>query len=213
MESNWTSGRVYKMSNGIMRLAYVNLLWILFSCVGLVIFGVFPATAALFAVIRKWQTEEDDIPIFNTFVQTYKKEFIKANVLGLFLTVIGYTLYFDYVYVSILQGTSQIIMSFLLVLFAIIYVTIALNIFPVFVHYDVKLLQNIKHAFYIGIANPLYTLMMVAAIVVLSLLLKYIPGLLPFFFPSIYALVLMKIGLQSFEKIVEKQEDYGVVQP
>src|SRR5690625_6922967 len=86
-------GRVFRWCEGIMRLAYVNLLWILFTILGLGIFGIFPATIALFAVTRKWVMGDRDIPVFSTFWQTFRKEFLKSTLLGWVLFVIGYMIY------------------------------------------------------------------------------------------------------------------------
>ncbi|MBS4177478.1 YesL family protein [Lederbergia citrea] len=41
-------------------LDYVNLPWISF---GLIVLGFFPATAAMFTVIRKWMMKEQ-VPVF-----------------------------------------------------------------------------------------------------------------------------------------------------
>lgn len=62
-----TVGGIYHISNWIMRLAYVNFLWILFTLAGFIVFGFFPATIATFAVVRKWIFDTTDIPIFTTF--------------------------------------------------------------------------------------------------------------------------------------------------
>ncbi|WP_084028990.1 YesL family protein [Bacillus sp. J33] len=62
-----------------MRLVYLNLLWIAFSLLGIVLFGFFPATAAMFSVVRKWIMGETDVRVFKEFWQTYRKEFWKAN--------------------------------------------------------------------------------------------------------------------------------------
>ncbi|WP_396954475.1 DUF624 domain-containing protein, partial [Niallia sp.] len=46
--------RVYHWSNAIAKLMYVNALWMGCTFLGLGIFGFFPATAAMFSVVRKW---------------------------------------------------------------------------------------------------------------------------------------------------------------
>ncbi len=74
----------YRICTWIMRMAYVNLLWVAFSLLGLGIFGFFPATAAMFVVIRKWLSSEQDIPVFKTFWNAFKTEFIKINIYTLY---------------------------------------------------------------------------------------------------------------------------------
>src|SRR5690625_7635570 len=81
--------KYYRFTVWVVRLVYVNLLWILFTVIGLGVLGIMPATAAMFAVVRKWLRGEDDFPIFTTYKDAYKEEFLKANLLGYILAIIG----------------------------------------------------------------------------------------------------------------------------
>ena len=78
---------VYSVSEWVMKFTYVNILWITFSILGLFVLGLFPATTAMFAVIRKWVLKLPDIPTFKTFTSAYKKEFLKSNVIGLMFSL------------------------------------------------------------------------------------------------------------------------------
>jgi uncharacterized membrane protein YesL len=67
-----------------MKLAYLNLLWIVFSVGGLIVFGSIPASVSLFTIVRKWLiNKETDLPIFHTFFQNYKNEFLNQISLDL----------------------------------------------------------------------------------------------------------------------------------
>ncbi len=59
----------YRFAVWVTKFAYLNLLWIAFSLLGLGLFGLFPATAAMFAVVRKWINGEKDIPVFHVFLE------------------------------------------------------------------------------------------------------------------------------------------------
>ncbi len=98
MELTGLWGAFYRVSLIISKLAYVNVLWILFSLAGLILLGVAPATVALFSVTRAWARKEWDIPVFQTFWSVYKQEFWKASVHQRFFLVsvscyIGTSLY------------------------------------------------------------------------------------------------------------------------
>lgn len=56
-----------------MKLAYVNLLWLLFTVAGLAVFGFMPATVSLFTIVRKWQMKQAEVTVWNTFISIYKK--------------------------------------------------------------------------------------------------------------------------------------------
>ncbi len=75
MQMGGIMGGFYRVSEWIMRFAYVNILWGLFTLAGLVLFGFMPATVAMFTVIRKWLMGETDIPVFKTFFASFKKRF------------------------------------------------------------------------------------------------------------------------------------------
>src|SRR5690625_6125259 len=79
---------LYKTLEWITRFAYINLLWIFFTIIGGVLLGFFPATTAMFAIIRDWLQGNNDDPLFIGFWQYYKKEFWKGNRLGAFIVLL-----------------------------------------------------------------------------------------------------------------------------
>jgi uncharacterized membrane protein YesL len=206
MRSGWLEGRIYGICEWITRLAYVNILWGLFTLVGAIFLGVAPATVALFTVVRKWILFSDnDVPIFKTFFNTYKKEFLQANKIGLFIGFVSYILYIDFLYIANIREAFQLAFSVFLFVILVFYAITLLYIFPIYVHYELRFLQYIKYSFFIGMANPLMTLTMFLSIILLTVLFIYIPGLIPFFSVSLVSVVLMWCALRGFRKIEEKQ--------
>ncbi|MFS0638775.1 YesL family protein [Mesobacillus foraminis] len=205
METNMMTGKLFWICEWIMRLAFVNILWILFTASGLIIFGIMPASVAVFAVARKWITQGTDIPIFKTFFHTFKTEWLKSNNLGLILGLSGGFLFFDLVYIRTIPGPLQSALMVLLMIAFLFYIMTCLFILPVYVHYDLKLSQYIKHAFLIGLSNMWLFLVMIAGGVLLATLFYIIPGLAPFFAIALPAVVFMLCSLQAFNKIEQKQ--------
>jgi uncharacterized membrane protein YesL len=174
-------GRINKLFEIIMRFVYLNLLWIFFSIVGLVVLGFVPATVAMFAVVRKWVTGQEDVPIFKTFWRSYRSEFFKSNLLGLFLLIVGLILYIDFRIITVLEGWDSTVMAIILTSLVLLYFMVLLYIFPVFTHYKLKTLQYFKSAFIISLSNPVLTLLMLIsgiAIVFISLIISGFPLLL-----------------------------------
>src|SRR5699024_8866338 len=87
---------LYDMGNWVAKMMYLHILWVFFSLLGLVIFGVWPATVALFAITRKWVEEDIDIPILSNFVKVYRSQFLKANMVGLLVFSLGIFLAYDF---------------------------------------------------------------------------------------------------------------------
>ncbi|WP_053363440.1 DUF624 domain-containing protein [Bacillus sp. FJAT-27251] len=183
------------------RLAYVNLLWICFSVLGLFLFGFFPATAAMFTVIRKWRLKEQ-VPIFQTFKETYRKEFTDANKVGWLLMFIGFFLYIDFFILFRLEGSIFLFLAFILIPLTFVYLSILLYIFPVFVHFQLKNIEYIKYAFIISLSYPHLTiLMLLGSFVLISIYLTF-----PMFFPLLLGSSLSTLCMYISKRVVQKLE-------
>lgn len=134
---------ILKIPEWIVKFAYINILWILFTLLGGIILGLFPATTAMFAVSRRWLLGETDIPLFKTFWNFYREDFLKSNLLGLILTMIGLALYMDYQLLYPVENAALRWLHYLFLSFTSLFLLTLLYTFPVFVHYQLKVLQMI----------------------------------------------------------------------
>jgi uncharacterized membrane protein YesL len=199
-------GGYYKFCVWAMRLAYLNLLWMVFSVAGLILFGFMPATVGMFAVVRKWNLKEDDIPIFKTFWKTFRKEFVKANVTGYILFAIGYILSIELHVLQEQESIVYLIASFGIVALLLIYFIVVLYFFPIFVHFNLKTYHYFKWPFVIGVIHPILTIFL--AILVLAVIYftyMLIPALLIFFGGSMTAYILMWGVSKTFPKYEQKK--------
>ena len=207
MEFNGLMGGLYRLCEWIMRLAYLNLLWIGFSLLGLILFGLGPATAAIYAVQRKWKLGEMDVPIFKTFWSTYKKEFLQANILAIIFMVLGYILYTDLQFIAVLNGAVQIVFYVATLILLFLYFVTLAYLFPVFVHYDLKNVgQYMKNALLIGISQFPYAILMLIGAALLYILFRFLPGLLPFFGVSLLSLIITWCAHWAFNRVHRKLE-------
>lgn len=199
---NNVSGWYIRFGEWALKLFLLNLLWFIFSVLGLLVLGIFPATAALFAVMRKLLMQSEDISIFKLFWNSYKNEFLKSNLLGFVISFIGFLLYIDYrvlqqLSVNILHQ-SLTITSFILIF---LYVLVSIYIFPIFVHFNMSTFGYIKHAFILAIARPLKTLLVIVGLAVILYVLRLVPGLIPVFGVSLFSLLIMKGASYSLPEI------------
>src|SRR5690625_197093 len=191
----------YKFSVWAMRLAYVNLLWIVFTILGLGIFGFMPATTGMFAVIRRWNMGDDEISIFATFWQSYKQEFIKVNILGILLFAIGYLLIVEFQILRMQESVLYQIVSFGVLVSLFIYTIVLTYFFPIFVHFNLKITDYLKWPFIIGIIHPILTVVLIGGMAVLYYIaLMTVPAILFFFGGSITAFIIMWGASKSFSK-------------
>jgi uncharacterized membrane protein YesL len=197
---------LYTLTEWITRFAYVNILWIGFSLLGLVVFGISPATVGMFTIIRKWIMGESDIPVFKTFWDSYKKEFLRSNGVGIVIALFAYIIFIDLNYIKL---DTFIQIPLYLIIFAIIMTL--LYIFPVYVHYNVTFFQLFKNAFFIMMVNPLSSIMMLVGFVALIFVMKFLPALLFFFGGSLSAGIIMSSCYLAFQKIEKKQKEAQAV--
>ncbi|RKL67123.1 hypothetical protein CR203_11465 [Salipaludibacillus neizhouensis] len=206
MEKNWTDTPLYVISDWLMRLAYINLLWILFTFLGGIVLGFMPATVAMFTIIRKLIVKDDQVPIFKTFTRVFKSEFLKSNILGVILGGTGYILYIDFLYLGSIEGYLHSFLSVALVLIAVCYVATVFIILPIYVQYDLKFSHYFKHAFYIALINPHIIIFMAVGVSAIYYVFNFLPGLTMFYFGSGFATLSLWCSLLAINRIERKKE-------
>ncbi|MEL3970864.1 DUF624 domain-containing protein [Rossellomorea oryzaecorticis] len=189
---------------GMLKLAYLNLLWMLFTFIGLLIFGFFPATTAMFTIVRKWLLREENLSVFPEFWRTYKKEFLRSNGYGLIFMVIGYILYYDFTFIGLNSGKLTFLVPVLL-LILIWYIITLLFFFPVYVHFDLPFFKTLKQTLLLALTSPLELIQIAAACGILYGVASLLPGTIPLFTGSVLAVAVMWIGLRAFEKVGRKK--------
>ena len=183
------------------NLVLLNILWILFSFLGLFIVGFFPATAALFAVLKQMIMEDEDIAVFKLFLKKFKSEFLMSNLIGYITLIFGVILYID---IRVLQqldsGFLQLALASATVVISFVYLLTLLYIFPIFVHFDMKLWQYPKHALILAVAKPFHTIFLLVLLALVVMLYMIIPALIFVFGMSLVAYVMTKIASYSFPR-------------
>lgn len=202
------ANKIYQLCEWILRLGYLNLLWVLFTLAGLIIFGWFPATTAAFAVARKWVNGESDTPVFRTFVSSFKIEFWKSQVLGLVFLVTGIVLY---LYVIFFDSRNSMIFTglktFTICLF-FVYVMTLVFIFPMFVHYKMSFYEYIKNTIFVSMLNPIPTIFSISGLLLTVFIMGKFPGLIPFFSISTPVLWITINTQRVFKKIEAKRLNF-----
>lgn len=192
-----------KFMNWLADMVHLQFLWIIFSLVGLIIGGVFPASYALFSCHRQIILEKS-ISKNNFFWKEYKKNFIKANLLGyssIFLVVsslihlrFSVNIQNSFVYYSILISLALLVLSTLLHQY----------IWTVSSHYDLGIIDTYKHALIFEFSYPIHTLLLILLTIAFLWSVKKWPVLLPFFSVAAYTYLFSKVSMNAFNKAEEK---------
>ncbi|MGP4040635.1 YesL family protein [Gracilibacillus sp. D59] len=189
----------------ITKVAYLNLLWIGFTLGGLILVGLFPSTAATFTIVKKWVSGNTDIPLFKTFWKAFRESIVQSNILGYITGAVGYILYLDFLFITVVESDYVMLLTIPFLFISILFILTSFYLFPVYVHYDMKVLQVIKSAFFIMILNPLPTLIMVLSMFGITYGLWYFQGLALFFSMSLIAIAVTMPAHKAFSKIQEKK--------
>ncbi|OAK71959.1 YesL family protein [Lederbergia galactosidilytica] len=205
MFENKLFNNFYQFGETVLLLLYVNALWICFTLLGLIIFGLGPSTVAMYTIFRHWAMGRDDLPVFKTFWETFKREFLKANILGVILLMIAYMLYVNWNFLELDGEWITAFSQFILLVATVIYGVMLIYIFPIYVQYENKLFVYFKNAILMALYQPFRTLYAIAA----CLTLYYIFFILPVFIflmgASLSSFVLMWITYRTFMRLEYKQ--------
>ncbi|MDQ0230100.1 YesL family protein [Metabacillus malikii] len=186
----------------MIKLVYANLLWMLFTLLGLGIFGIMPATVSLFTLIRKWITGNEEQTTFRIFWNTYRQEFIKANLFGIIFLTIGIFLRFEIIFFQ-MSSSNLLFQIFhaIMICISLLYFITLLNFFPVYVHFKLKFFQYLKFSLLIGLSQLSSTLVIIFTTTILLCIYWYISGLIPLLATSLLALNIMWFSHQTFKKL------------
>ncbi|MCJ8007536.1 YesL family protein [Lederbergia wuyishanensis] len=190
-----------RIMHWVMRFAILNVLWFLFSLLGLFVAGIFPATVAALGVARKWITGNDEIHIYKTFREIYKQEFKSANLIGWMLMIGGLVLYINYRVMVNATNEIMFIIPFAFYLLVFFFTITALWSFPLMAHYESKWHIHIKNAFIIGISKIHYTLLLGMVFFIVFYISLEIPAFILFFSVGIGLAGCMWVAMQVFKQL------------
>ena len=187
------------------KLAYLNILWILFSLLGLGVFGVGPATVSMFAVIRKCLRYGTDFSMTKEFVEIYQSNFWYANRIMLVLIPAYLFVWIDFAVIRLLPSSfiiDKVVFSSVIML-SLLIVIVTCYVFAVYVHFDLAFWRNFKFAFMIAGISPLSTIMILLGLFVCSIIVLIVPAGSIFYLISVPVLIIQVCALRAFKKISE----------
>jgi len=223
-------GGLYRLCEWIMRLAAINLLWVVCSFpiffLGLLAlvdvrnflpslflaaiispFLLFPATAAMFTVARKWVMGEADVPLFKTFFRGYRENYLQSMIGGIVFTLLGVILYTNFRFYLNQQGGLHWL-AFLFITLGVILSAACFNFFSIMVHFHMKIGQIIKNAILISIGNPISSVStLVTNGVIFYVSLAKFTFLIPFFMGSLMATATFWYFYRIYQRMQQKQEE------
>lgn len=205
MNVDGITGSLNTILTWITRLSVLNIVWIIFSIKGLFIAGIYPSTIAAMGICRKWREGDRNIPIWKTFKQIYRREFIAANFLGWTITLMGFLLYLNFLVMNNSDGQVPIIILIAFYLITLLYVMIIIWSFPLLSYYNASIIQHMKNAIIIGVVKIHYTIAILIVLFAVAYISLALPGTILFFSFSIAILCWSWISKYIFERMEATQ--------
>ncbi|NMM94116.1 YesL family protein [Bifidobacterium oedipodis] len=173
---------IYNICLLICRLVMMNLLWIAYTLLGLVVFGIVPATITVVEVFRAYEREGDAFAWAKRSWQYYK-----ANIKRFWLLSAGFSLVMVSGVLSwqVLEFQSNpfawVLLIVLVYLFGLVLPFAAANE----ANFDITRLALVKNSLQLPLMWPLTSLKILAVEVAVTAICWMVPGLLPIFAVSV----------------------------
>lgn len=177
--------RINQIGEWIFRLTLLNLLWLAFTVLGAGVLGVFPATSAVFAVIRQYRLGHKEVYLYQCFKDYFKQDFVQANVLGYLFVGMIIVAWIDYRYLLSLQNYWLVSISMLLLIATLVIILGAMMVFAFFVHYDLPLRKTLTNPFRFMINHLRRTFVMIILLTAWFYFVGQLPGVIPFLSVSV----------------------------
>lgn len=189
-----------------LHFIYLQILWLVFTLLGLGIFGAAPATVAVYRIQQRLLEEKQVVSIRGVFWQAYKQHFRQSNLLAWVLVVIGAVIYFDLQFFMASDSNWSFYVSVFFYILSVWYMITVLYILPVYVHYSLSVVGCFKQALIIGMLHPFKTIVMAISLAGTIYIMLVFPQLLLTVGISLVSFIVMIFGKTAIEHVSELQQ-------
>lgn len=192
--------------NELYYMMKLNVLWVLFTIMGLGVFGIGPATFALFTCLRRHVVYQEESHVFKAFKKAYFEAFQADNRWSVLLSyLLMVALGLNRFVVNPLVGSNSMLgkVSFVTAVFLL---SLLLFLFPTSTHFALKGLQKIVQPFVFMVMSPLEWGLAILVVVVTTWLYANFPVFILFLGVALPAYAVTFILVKRFNKIVEKYD-------
>lgn len=201
-------GKLYRVSEFIATMAYLNILWIFFTFLGGVVLGIHPATIALFTNLKRWREKGIELVSYKQFKQDFKQEFKKANILGLFLNILIMLTVVNGILLYLTYSSISPILFILFVISVFLVVVLLLYVYATYVYFKAPVITTIVYSIVIGMAHPWTTFLIIVFTFLIAVVIYSTSGLPIFFGVSAISYVIIKYACKVFTKIDRKTSKF-----
>lgn len=158
--------KLFVVCEWIMNLLLLNLLFIFFSCAGLILFGFAPAYTAMSLVFKRLY-EGEDVRVVRSFYRIFKSELIKSNKFGLLYGYVYILLFINFLFIQTLPVSIQTASMFVLIALTLLVLASSLYIFPLYNSFESTVWLLIKNSLILAFAflpRTIFTQILILAV-------------------------------------------------
>ncbi|MDZ7835078.1 MAG: DUF624 domain-containing protein [Alkalibacterium sp.] len=198
---------IMKGLDWLTTLAYLNLLWLGFSLLGLIFFGVGPATFAVHSLVKTKLRQGDLSHVFDKFKTEFRNHLKDGNIYFWIMAAVTLFIYVDMRVVQALPQSPVIqffVIPALLILSALVLVVATFTL-GIYFEFGDSLMKSVKDGFWLSLISPVAGLVIVHAFLIGILIFAYVPALMLFYSLSFYAFITQWIMAKTFRRIKRKK--------
>lgn len=195
-----------KFLNWLSEMMELQFWWLLGILRGGIIFGLFPATFAMFGVSRALIRGGNTFSLKRKFFDFYKQEFKKANLIGFFWIFIESLLIMNFRSSTYLKGNVETIFFWLSYGILIFWSIAGLYLIPVYSHFKITLKELPRYVVTIIFSSPIQTVLMFGVLFLFNWGIKQSLILLFVIAFGILTDLIMRISNQTFNRIQKKSK-------
>ncbi|MBS4200227.1 DUF624 domain-containing protein [Bacillus sp. FJAT-49732] len=189
-------GGLYRFLEKFTNFFLLNLLWFIMC---LPIITIFPATAAMYGVVRQW-VQKKDTGVFKPFFSFFKENFLQSFLLGIVWFLFALMFYFNFMITLQMSGTVKVVMVSALSFICLFFLMTSVYLLPVMVHYNTRFVILIKNSFFFSISQ-LWVTVLCGIIFLLTAVISYFIPMTTIIIWSIGFYLIYALCHRSFNRI------------
>ena len=180
--------RAFVFTDWLAEVLGLHFFWVLYVLKGWIFMGIFPATAAVYAVVQHWMKKEEPIALSDLYKKHYEENYKAANILGWMFLAVTCILLANIYYLPYYPETLRLVMYPVLLSFTFILLISWLYLFPAVVRFNVPaanyfaVILKIGFTSFTGIMMQLFFLGIYLTVIYMLPALLLLFGLVPFVF-------------------------------
>lgn len=194
---NVLDSRFYRYLEVFSAFLFLSVVWFV-AC--LPVFTVFPATAALFAVVREWVNRGEFDGAVRGFFAFFRANFWQSLGVGLLWTLLGALLAINLLLVGGMPNVLRIPLYVFFLSASLFYVTTSAFLFPVLVNFDADWRTVLKNSFLLSLSQLPTTLACLAVFATAVFLVLVVP-VAALFAGSLTAYAVYRLCARTFGKV------------